>query len=129
MAHFAEIDENNKVVRVIVVNNNDILDENGYESEAIGVAFCQRILGNHNIWKQCSYNNNFRKHYPSVGHNYDSTRDYFYQDQPYASWTFNTETAEWEAPVERPDDRPYDWDESTRSWVLQEGWWESHQTT
>jgi len=129
MAHFAEIDENNKVVRVISVTNNDILDENGNESEAVGVAFCERLLGNHNTWKQCSYNNNFRKHYPSVGHNYDPVRDYFYRDQPYPSWTLNTETAEWEAPIERPDDRPYDWDESTRSWVLQEGWWESHPTT
>ena len=126
MAHFAEIDGDNKVIRVIVVNNRDILDVNGNESEAIGIAFCERILGNHNTWKQCSYNRNFRKHYPSVGSNYEPRGDYFYPIQPYSSWILNTETAEWEAPIERPDDRPYNWDESTTSWVLQEGWWDSH---
>ena len=100
MAHFAEIDEGNKVLRVISVNNNDILDENGNESEVIGVAFCQRVSGDLNSrWIQCSLNHNFRKHYPSVGYNYDPIRDYFYKDQPYASWTLNIETAEWEAPV------------------------------
>jgi hypothetical protein len=120
MAHFAEIDENNKVIRVIVVNNNDILDENGNESEAVGVSFCESILGNQNTWKQCSYNRNFRKNYPSVGFIYNPVGDYFYGLSPYPSWILNEETAEWEAPVARPEDGSYEWDETSTSWVLLE---------
>ena len=45
MAHFAQLDNNNIVIQVIVVNNNDILDANGIEQESIGVALCRRLCG------------------------------------------------------------------------------------
>jgi len=75
MAHFAELDENNVVIRVIVVANDELIDENGYESEAKGVAFCESLLGGN--WKQTSYNGNFRKNYAGIGHIYDATEDAF----------------------------------------------------
>jgi hypothetical protein len=75
MAHFAEIDGSNKVLRVIVVSNNDILDENGNESEQLGKDMCSRLLGGN--WIQTSYNNNFRGTYAGIGHTYDAENDIF----------------------------------------------------
>ena len=75
MAHFAQLDENNVVMRVIVVNNAELLDESGQESEAKGVAFCQSLFGG--TWKQTSYNANFRGKYASIGDKYDSVVDEF----------------------------------------------------
>jgi len=58
-----------------------------------------------------------RKNYPSVGWNYDITRDAFYDIQPYPSWTLNETTCEWEPPVDRPDyDNIYTWNEETQTW-------------
>ena len=116
MAHFAQLDENNVVLQVIVVNNSDCLDENGNESEAVGVAFCQSLLGGN--WKQTSYNGNMRKNYAGIGYQYDSTRDAFIPPKPYASWVLNETTCLWDAPTPCPtDDKMYRWDEPTTSWV------------
>ena len=75
MAHFAELDENNVVKRVIVVANKDTADVNGNESEAIGVAFCQKLFGG--TWKQTSYNGNIRGKYAGIGDKYDPVTDTF----------------------------------------------------
>lgn len=116
MAHFAQIDENNIVIQVIVVDNSDILDEDGNESEAIGVQFCKDLLGGN--WVQTSYNANFRKNYAGVGDTYDSTRNAFIEPNPYPSWILNETTCRYEPPVARPEeDVPYRWDEDTTSWV------------
>lgn len=116
MAHFAEIDENNVVQRVIVVANKDTADANGNEVESIGVAFCQRLLGGN--WKQTSYNANFRKNYAGIGYTYDAGIDAFVPPKPYPSWVLNSNTAQWEAPVPMPQDgKMYSWDEATQSWV------------
>jgi hypothetical protein len=115
MAHFAKL-ENNVVTQVIVVSNQDILDEQGQESEEKGIAFCSNLLGG--TWKQTSYNGNIRKNYAGVGYKYDATLDAFIPPQPFASWTLNNETAQWEAPTPYPtDDKRYTWDEVTTSWV------------
>ena len=116
MAHFAQLDENNVVLQVIVVNNNDCLDGNGNESEAVGVAFCQSLLGGN--WKQTSYNGTMRKNYAGIGFIYDSTRDAFIPPKPYASWSLDEQTCLWNSPTPMPtDDRQYRWDEPTTSWV------------
>jgi hypothetical protein len=115
MAHFAQL-ENNIVTKVIVVSNQDILDENGQENEQKGIDFCSNLLGG--TWKQTSYNGNIRKNYAGVGYTYDETLDAFIPPQPFASWTLNEETAQWEAPTPYPDDeKRYTWDEETTSWV------------
>jgi hypothetical protein len=116
MAHFAEIDDNNVVLRVIVVANKDTADANGNEVESIGVAFCQRLLGGN--WKQTSYNGNIRKNYAGIGFTYDAGIDAFVPPKPYPSWVLNSNTAQWEAPVPMPQDgKMYSWDEATQSWV------------
>jgi len=115
MAHFAQLDENNVVLQVIVVNNSDCLDENGGESEAVGVAFCQSLLGGN--WKQTSYNGNMRYNYAGIGYTYDPVRDGFVPPQPYPSWQL-ADNCKWWAPTPMPnDDKMYRWDEPTTSWV------------
>ena len=75
MAHFAELDENNIVTRVIVVHNNELLDENGIELEQKGIDFCVAHYGG--TWIQTSYNGNFRGSYAGIGYIYDKTLDEF----------------------------------------------------
>lgn len=77
MAHFAKLDENNKVIEVIVVSNDDILDDTGEESEEIGVQFCKMLQGENTNWKQTSYNGNIRGRYAGVGMYYDEIIDEF----------------------------------------------------
>jgi hypothetical protein len=115
MAHFAELDENNVVKRVIVVGNADTSDAHGVEKEHIGAAFCERLLGG--TWKQTSYNGNMRKRYAGIGFTYNAALDAFVPPKPFASWVLNNTTADWEAPVAMPsDDKIYTWNESTLSW-------------
>jgi hypothetical protein len=114
MAHFAQL-ENNIVTKVIVVANQDILDENGQESEQKGIDFCSNLLGG--TWKQTSYNGNIRKNYAGVGYTYDEGRDAFIAPKPFASWLLDETTAQWKSPVDYPtDDKKYTWDENTTSW-------------
>jgi hypothetical protein len=120
MAHFAELDGNNVVLRVIVVNNSDCLDANGNESELVGAGFCAKVFGGN--WKQTSYNGNIRKNYAGIGHTYDASIDAFVSPKPYPSWVLNPSTAQWEAPVPYPsDDGMYSWNEDTQSWVPSTG--------
>lgn len=114
MAHFAQLDDTNTVLQVIVVHNNELLDENGQESEAKGIAFCQTFLGGQ--WIQTSYNGNIRKNYASIGCTYDEQRDAFIAPQPYPSWTLNEDTCRWECPVPIPTDGLYDWNEELQTW-------------
>lgn len=117
MAHFAELDDNNVVLRVIVVGNKDTSTPDGVEKESIGQAFCERLLGGR--WVQTSYNNNFRKRYAGIGYTYDAALDAFIAPQPYPSWTLDNNTADWVAPVPYPTDgKLYTWNESTQSWDL-----------
>lgn len=76
MAHFAQLDENNVVLQVIVVHNNDCKDVDGNESEAVGVAFCQSLFPGTD-WKQTSYNGNMRGTYAGIGYTYDTANDVF----------------------------------------------------
>ena len=117
MAHFAELDENNVVKRVIVVANKDTADADGNEKESIGVAFCQKLLGGN--WKQTSYNGNIRKHYAGIGYKYDPVLDAFISPKPYPSWVLDADTAQWKAPVPMPEgEEMYAWDEKAGNWVV-----------
>jgi hypothetical protein len=116
VAHFAELDANNVVTRVIVVATKDNSDANGVEKESIGKAFCERLFGGN--WVQTSYNGNIRKRYAGIGYTYNAVLDAFVAPQPYPSWRLNTETADWEAPVPMPTDgKMYAWDEDAQDWV------------
>jgi hypothetical protein len=117
MAHFAELDGNNVVLRVVVVANKNTADANGVEKEYIGQAYCERLFGG--TWKQTSYNANFRKNYAGIGYTYHEDIDAFAPPQPFPSWTLNPDTAMWEAPIPMPvseDGTIYLWNETTQSW-------------
>jgi hypothetical protein len=118
MANFAQLDESYIVTRVIVVSNETVNDLPFPESEPVGVAFCQSLYGPETMWKQTSYNANFRKNYAGVGYIYDPVLDAFVPPQPYPSWLLNTATCQWQAPVPYPNDgKDYYWDEATLSWA------------
>ena len=102
MSHFAEIDKDGIVQRVIVAEQDFI------NSGVVGDSF---------NWIQTSYNNNFRKNYAGIGHTYDKTKDAFIAPQPYPSWLLDEDTCRWNAPTPYPDDdKRYTWDEDTTSW-------------
>lgn len=124
MAHFAQLDENNIVINCIVVHNNELLDENGNESEAKGIQFCKDHYGQDTIWIQSSYNGNFRKHHAGLGYYYDEVKDAFIPRKLFESWTLDEETCTWQPPVPHPEDeRPYYWNEETQQWVFDEELW------
>ena len=117
MAHFVRLDQNSIVVQGIVVHNNELID-NGVESEAKGIAFCQSLFPD-TTWVQTSYNGRIRKNYAGVGYSYDLIRDAFIPPKPYASFVLNEETCLWEPPVPYPTDgERYLWNEEKLEWVL-----------
>lgn len=125
MAHFAEIDQSNVVLRVVVIDNKDTSDANGVEKEHIGAAFCEKLFGG--TWKKTSYNANMRKNYAGIGYTYNADIDAFVPPKPYNSWVLNEDTAQWQAPVALPEDantgeppKRYVWNEDTVNWVLEE---------
>lgn len=118
MAHFAKLNESNVVIEVHVIHNNELIDENGQESEAKGIEFLTEWSGGYTNWKQTSYNGNFRKNYAGVGFVFDAGRDAFIPPKPFASWVLNENSCIWDAPVAKPeDDKRYFWDENTTSWI------------
>jgi len=112
MAHYAKV--NNEIVEQVIVAEADFFD-----------TFVDSSPGE---WIQTSYNTHggvhsngetpLRKNYAGVGYTYDSALDAFIPPQPYPSWVLNEDTCQWGAPVAYPDDdKMYDWDEETTSWV------------
>jgi hypothetical protein len=93
MAHFAELDENNKVINLIVVDNNELLDDNGVELENKGINFCVNLFGG--TWVQTSYNATIRKHYAGIGFTYDAALDAFIPPKCHDEATLNTTTYLW----------------------------------
>ena len=123
MAHFAQLNENNEVIQVIVVGNQDCRDAQGNESEEVGINFCKSLLGAHTNWKQTSYNNSFRKRYAGIGYLYNAELDAFVPPKPYPSWVLDNDEANWKPPVAQPADmgmgegqKMYTWNEETTSW-------------
>jgi len=114
MAHFAKIGLNNKVIDVVVVNNNELLDANNVEQEVNGINYLQGLTG-WSIWKQTSYNGSIRKNFASIGMTYDEDRDAFISIKPYPSWVLNEDTCQWEAPTPRPQDG-WIWNEESQVW-------------
>ena len=118
MASFAKIGLNNKVIEVLSVNNEVLLDANGIEQESIGVDFLTKLTG-YPVWKQTSYNGNFRKNHAGIGYTYDEDRDAFIPKKPFNSWLLNETTCLWESPVAYPNDgQRYNWNEQNQTWDL-----------
>ena len=117
MAHFAELDSNNIVLRVIVVANEALEHKELPDSETHALEYIHQWFGKDTIWKQTSYNGNFRRHFAGIGYTYDAQRDAFIPPKPYASWTLNEDTCNWECPVAYPTEGgPYTWNETTKAW-------------
>lgn len=110
MSHFAEIDQNNIVIRVLVGDNN--LPNEGYDW------FVENLGG---TWVQTSYNGNIRKNYAAIGFTYDPERDAFIPPQPFESWSLDENTCLWQPPTPYPTDGfTYFWNESELAWELQD---------
>ena len=119
MAHFAEIDENNIVTRVLVVAD---------DQENRGQEFLANDLGLGGTWKKTSYNTvggvhsnggtPFRKNYAGIGFTFDEARDAFIPPKPFNSWNLNEDTCLWEAPIPMPveEGKIFTWNEDTTSW-------------
>ena len=126
MAHFAELDQNNVVLRVVVIDNRELTDPSGQENEELGIAFCKKTFGLGTNWKQTSYNGSFRGFYAGIGYTYREDLDAFIGISPHPSWILDTETLRWKAPIPEPSLTPeqieqgcyYEWNEQDQSWVL-----------
>jgi len=133
MAHFAKLGINGKVIGVLTVNNNDLLNGDNQEDELVGQQYLERIHGwPASMWVQTSYNTSkgvhklggipLRGQYAGRGMIYDEDNNIFRAKQPYASWTLNTTTAHWEPPTPMPSTQTagkfdsYTWNESTTTW-------------
>lgn len=136
MASFVQLNQNNEVIFGVAVSNSDILDENGNESEEIGIKFLRSIFGEDTIWKQTSYNKRIRKNYAGTGYTYDESRDAFIPPKPYENWILNEETCLWEPPIPEPqlteeqkeNNYVYEWyqetyEETGNGWVLEQIEW------
>lgn len=121
MAHFAKLDENNKVIQIVVVDNSVLLDDNGEEQETLGVSHLANLFDYTN-WKQTSYNSNFRRRFAMVNGYYIPETDIFTYPKPYPSFVVNTQTGTWVAPVPIPDYNPEThglvWDEENQNWII-----------
>ena len=108
MSHWAEIDAESKVIRVLVGDNNDPNGDEGY----------QWLINNFGgTWIKTSYNNNIRGTYAGVGYSYNKEEDIFIAPQPYPSWTRNGSF--WEPPTPYPTDGlMYQWVESDLNWQV-----------
>ena len=137
MASFAKIGLNNKVIEVLSVHNNELLDSNGVEQEVNGIDFLTKLTG-WSIWVQTSYNTHggvhstgetpLRKNHAGIGYTYDEDRDAFIPPKPFNSWILNETTCLWDSPVAMPEltqeqydnDNRYNWNEETKQWDLNE---------
>jgi len=119
MAHYAKLDENNIVVKVNVIDNQEV-ENNGGDRSAQAEQYVSDTYGG-GTWKQTSYNTNigryynpetglededqskaYRKNYAGIGYIYHSDIDAFSPPKPYESWTLNSTTARWQPPVQFP---------------------------
>lgn len=126
MAHFAELDTNNIVLRVLVVDNTVLKDEAGVEHEQKGVDYLQNLFGADTLWKQTSYTGSFRVRYAGIGYSFDFNLNAFIPLKPYPSWNLDPNIADWVAPVLKPNLTPdeeeagmfYVWNEEFLRWDL-----------
>lgn len=117
MAHFAELDKNNVVLRVVTVDNQNILDQNNLESEEKGIHLCKSFYGGNNRWIQTSYNGNFRFRYAGIGYTYNQEKNAFIPPQYLKGMILDDSTLDWVFPTQYPEDgKKYYWDEEEFVW-------------
>ena len=112
MAHYAELNENNVVTRVLVLDDTWSKDE---------VATFLTNLSS-NTWVETSYTGQIHGHYAGIGDTFNTELKIFIAPKPFNSWLLDVNTGNWLAPVDYPTDgQQYRWDESQLNWVLQDG--------
>jgi len=118
MAHFAELDNNNVVLKVVVVGNDCVPSDEHIDGETWCINFFKG-----GVWKQTSYNNNFRKQYAGIGYTYDVAKNKFISPQPHDSWALDAND-DWQAPVTYPTDtgteeflKLISWNEENLKWT------------
>ena len=128
MAHYAFINESNIVTEVITgVDEDNTTDlPEGFDSwEAWYADFrgqtCKRTSYNTKANTHIDGGTPFRGNYAGIGFTYDPDNDVFYSPQPYASWTLNSDWA-WEAPIDRPSEGMYIWNENAYQGDNTKGW-------
>lgn len=111
MSHWAELDKDNIVLRVLVGDNEDPNGDEGY----------QWLIDNlGGTWIKTSYNGNIRKNFAAIGYSYNEELDAFIPPKPFESWILDESSALWQAPIPYPTDgEPYSWDEQSGSWILE----------
>jgi hypothetical protein len=121
MAHFAELDDNNVVLRVVVVGNDCVPSDEHIDGETWCINFFKS-----GTWKQTSYNHNFRKQYAGIGYTYDAAKNKFISPQPYSSWSLDAND-DWQAPVTYPTDTGTEespkfisWNEENLKWTAKD---------
>jgi hypothetical protein len=119
MAHFAQVDKDNKVIQVVVIDNDYTHDENGVEQEALGIAYCKSLFGADTKWLQTSYNASIRHKFAGVGDTYLEEHDRFVPSNTtgFASWVLGKDFT-WEAPVPFPTTggTRHKWNEEKLAW-------------
>jgi|SRR5210317_1552377 hypothetical protein len=125
MAHFAELNNSNEVLRVVVISNDDV-DSHGGELSSEAETFVASIVPHSTdgtAWKQTSYNDNFRKQYAGIGDTFDTSKDKFIKPKPFSSWSLDSND-DWQAPVAKPTVTEIDsnvvyisWDEDNQKWL------------
>jgi len=125
MAHFAELNNSNEVLRVVVISNDDV-DANGGDYSTEAETFVASIVPHSsggNQWKQTSYNGNSRKQYAGIGFTYDASKNKFIDPKPYSSWSLDSND-DWQAPVPYPTVTEINsnavyipWDEDNQKWL------------
>jgi hypothetical protein len=96
MAYFAELNENNVVLRVIVVDDAILLDESGNKNEYFGMDYCRNLFGGR--WIETGHENGFRKNFAAIGGYYEPMRDAFILPQPAPDWILDDVNCVWIAP-------------------------------
>jgi len=116
MASFAELTEDNVVIRVVKISNSIMLDSFGNEQEGLGLAECKKLFGN-GKWIQCSALGGIRTRFASIGSTYDESRDSFLDKKIYDSWVLDEETLSYKPPIAYPEDGNfYVWNFSQENW-------------
>lgn len=118
MAHFAQLNENNRVLQVVVVSDVDTCNENGYEVEEIGQQFLKNIYGENTRWVKTSYNKSIRKNYAGINYTYDEELDAFIPPSPFKSWILDKNLYQYVAPIPFPNEegKTYFWNEEDQKW-------------
>jgi len=127
MAHFAEIDKDGLVLRVVVACNQDIANNGGEKSEEAGEFFKRivKLSDNGVKWIQTSFNNNFRKQYAAKGFTYNKEADVFVSKKPYNSWSLDS-NYDWQPPVIKPTFGPENIEFHTIEWNEQNLRWQCY---